>query len=368
METVVVTPGGSDKRAYSVHVGAGLVEKTSEWASSVEASQAFIIADARLAKNAQKLSQALTKAKWKVDRALVKVSESAKDYRKIFPLYTKLIEKNMDRHSVLFALGGGVIGDLTGFIAGSYLRGMRWVGVPSTLLAQVDSSIGGKTGVNHPLGKNLIGLFHQPSLVLCDTDLLQTLSLRDRVSGFAEMVKVSLTFDKAFYEFLVQHHQSILQLEPKYLDVAVVETIRQKADVVCQDEFERTGLRQILNFGHTMGHALESATEYRHFRHGEAVLLGMRLEMALSVIRGHLPHTKYQAVDDFLKTLPIPKIPKGLTPKKLVTGTKHDKKVKDGKVNYVLLEDIGKAVVDNQVSDSDVTQAWKMMIASENTL
>ncbi len=365
MQTVVVTPSGNQDRSYSVMVGPGLIDSL-PWAPLIKGKQAFIIADKRLEKMGRRLSTSLAKSGWNVGSATIPVSESAKDYRKIFSLYTKLIENRMDRDSVVFALGGGVIGDLCGFIAGTYLRGIRWVGVPTTLLAQVDSSLGGKTGVNHPLGKNLIGLFHQPSLVVCDTGLLPSLSARDRVSGYGEMIKCSLTFDKTFYDFLVQHKQSILDLESKYLDIAIVETLRHKAEVVRQDEFERAGMRQILNFGHTLGHALETATGYRRFRHGEAVLWGIQLELELSVIRGHLSAESRGPIAEFLSQLPLPALAKELKVSQILSGLKRDKKVKDGKVNFVLLESIGKAVIDNAVSDSDITQAWKIVSKKGN--
>jgi len=366
MEKIVVSPSGGQDRSYSVLVGASLLDKGADWVKGLSGNRAFIVGDACMSASASRLAQVLKGANWKVERSLLPVSEKTKDYRKIFPLYAELIKKKMDRQSVIFALGGGVIGDISGFVAGTYLRGIRWVGVPSTLLAQVDSSIGGKTGVNHPLGKNLIGLFHQPSLVLCDTDLLKSLSERDRVSGFGEMVKCGLTFDKNFYEFLAEYQTNIVALESKYLDIAIVGTLRQKADVVRQDEYERTGLRQLLNFGHTMGHALETATEYRRYRHGEAVLWGIRLEMALSVIRGHLPEATYQSVANGLTQLVVPALPKDLSVKKLLSGLKRDKKVKDGKVNFILLQSVGKAIVDNAVEDSQIAEAWKMVLKGES--
>ena len=199
-----------------------------------------------------------------------------------------------------------------------------------------------------------------PSLVVCDIDLLNTLSTRDRVSGLAEMLKCALTYDSNSYDFLIQNAQRILKLESAPLTKSIFETVGQKASVVQRDEYERRGLRQFLNFGHTMGHVLETATEYKRFRHGEAVLWGMRLEMALSTIRGHLPETVRQLVDGDLSKLPVPTLPK-IGPKALLSLLKRDKKVKDGKVNFILLEAIGKAVADNQVSDAEVLQAWKQV-------
>lgn len=365
METVVVTPSGDKSRAYSVMIGAGLVERADEYLGTLQIKKAFIIADKRLSKAKQALTQALTRGGCEVASVSIPVSESAKEYRKIFPLYTRMIEARMDRQSVIFALGGGVIGDLSGFIAGTYLRGIRWVGVPSTLLAQVDSSIGGKTGVNHPQGKNLIGCFHQPSAVICDTDLLKTLSKRDRVSGFAEMLKCALTFDAAQFDFLVNRYREILALDSSALPRAVEQTVRWKADVIQRDEFERSGLRQVLNFGHTLGHAIESATKYKRFRHGEAVLWGIRWETALSVVRGKLSAHDQKTIDQFLKTLSVPTLPATCTAKNISELIKTDKKVKDGKVHFVLLKAMGKTIVDSEVTPQAIAEAFTMIKAGK---
>lgn len=360
METVTVTPGGDRSRAYPVRIGWGLLKRSDAFAD-LPGKQAFIISDKKLAAPSKSLGLSLRKAGWVVRETSILVSESAKDYRKIFALYSKLIESKIDRDGVLFALGGGVIGDLSGFIAATYLRGIRWVGVPSTLLAQVDSSIGGKTGVNHPLGKNLIGAFHQPAMVICDTDLLRSLSARDRISGLAEMIKCGLTFDPVHYDFIVREHKKILNLEPETVSLAIAQSIRWKASVVEKDEYERSGLRRVLNFGHTVGHALESISNYKGFRHGEAILWGMRIENAISVVRGHLSESEQQKIEGFLSQLKIPDFPPTLTVKKLFAATLTDKKIKDGRVNYVLLSAVGKTVTDNLVSERDMSAALSLL-------
>lgn len=343
----------SRNRSYDIFVGFGLLDEMPKLISSLQTKRAFIVADARLSGLRGRLERALRKCGCEVASVSLKAAESSKDYRRLFPLYARMIEAKMDRHSVLFALGGGVIGDLSGFLAGTYLRGIRWVGVPTTLLAQVDSSVGGKTGVNHPLGKNLIGVFHQPSLVICDTKLLGTLSVRDRISGFGEMLKYGLAFDPTFFEFLSRNWKAILQLEARPLEKAISRSIAWKAEVVSADELERLGLRQTLNFGHTLGHAFESATDYRYFRHGEAVLLGMRLATALSVERGYLAENKFETIEAFLGQLPQPHVPK-LSLKTLLDFTKRDKKAKEGKVSFVLLKGIGRTVPDSEVQSRDL--------------
>jgi len=303
-----------------------------------------------------RLSRKLKANGIEVSQVSITANEGAKDYQKLFPLFSRLLQSGMDRNSVLFAVGGGVIGDLAGFVAATYLRGIRWVGIPTTLLAQVDSSIGGKTAVNHPLGKNLIGAFHQPSLVVCDTTILKTLSNRDRLSGFGELIKYGLAFDRRLFETLRNNHRSILQLSPKHLNPAIVAAIKWKTKVVSRDERETRGLRMTLNLGHTLGHAYESITGYRLFRHGEAVILGMRLAAALSVERGHLKEKVQLEIEEFLGALKTPRVPR-VSLKKLLGYTARDKKVEAGKVPFVLLSAIGKTVIDRKVSKDDIASA-----------
>lgn len=357
MERVKLSFGPGKKRGYDVLVGSGLLDKAASLVRPFKAKRAFIIADARMADVAKSLGRSLVKAGWETSGVSLKAQESAKDFRKMFEIFTQLIESGVDRHSVIFAVGGGVIGDLAGFVAGTYLRGIRWVGVPTTMLAQVDSSLGGKTGVNHPLGKNLIGVFHQPSLVLCDVSLLSSLSKRDVVSGLGEILKYGLAFDKKFFDFLDANLNELMVLSPKVLQKAISESAKWKAYVVGKDEFETLGLRKLLNFGHTLGHALESATEYKAFRHGEAILWGMRWASALSVERGHLSESQFARIDGVLRRLPVPAIPSHVTVDKLMSYTKRDKKAKDGKVDFVLLDRIGHTVIDNKIDRKVVAAA-----------
>jgi 3-dehydroquinate synthase len=295
---------------------------------------------------------------WKVQTVPVVAGDQAKDYRRAMSLTTRLVESRLDRQSVVLALGGGVIGDLAGFVAGTYLRGVRWVGLPSTLLAQVDSSIGGKTGVNHPLGKNLIGVFHQPSMVICDTALLGTLDMRDRVSGFAEMVKYGLIYDRRYFHQLVRHWRDVVGLDSTVLTAAIVRAARFKASVVAKDERETAGLRVCLNFGHTVGHAIEAATRYR-YRHGEALVVGMRVAAALSFVRGHLPAQEADEIDRFLKILPVPRIGSGVDLGQLFPYVQRDKKGRRGKVAFVLLQSIGETVLDDGVTRAHLAAAFR---------
>ena len=358
MSRVTVRLGAG--RDYNVLVGRGMLEVLPKVIQTLEPSRVMVIADTRLASVASRAVEELRLAGWNVASVLMRAGDRAKDLRHLSPLYGALIEHRMDRKSVVVALGGGVVGDVAGFVAGTYLRGIRWVGVPSTLVAQVDASIGGKTAVNHSRGKNLIGVFHQPAAVVCDTALLATLGARDRVSGFAEMVKIGLAFDAAYFRRLVVGARSVLALEPKALHDALTTALRWKARSVEKDERDTKGLRAKLNFGHTIGHALEVVTRYR-FRHGEALVVGMRVAAAVSVVRGLLSQGEYGEIDSFLRTLKIPAVPLGLTLRELMPVLERDKKAECGKVRFVLLRGVGVGAGDDGVTQEQLEQAFRMV-------
>lgn len=352
MERITVPLG------YDICVGAGVLAKAPKLLKpQAGGKKAFFIVDSRLKERARVLQRTLEKAGWTVDGVSLPAKEASKDFKKMFSLYSQMIRCGMDRHSTVFAIGGGVIGDLAGFVAGTYMRGIRWVGVPTTLLAQVDSSIGGKTGVNHPLGKNLIGVFHQPSIVLCDVTFLDTLSKRDVVSGVGEIVKYGIAFDETFFRSLDRDLEKLLELEG--IEKAVSESARWKAYVVGKDPYETRGLRALLNFGHTLGHALEASTGYGYFRHGEAIVWGMRWATRLSEARGHLSSRERQEVEAFLHRLPVPPIPKRVTLKQMLEYTKRDKKNKNGRLGFILLNRIGHAFVDHRVEKKQIAAAIK---------
>ena len=255
-------------------------------------------------------------------------------------LYDHLVQKRFERSSALIALGGGVIGDLTGFVAATYLRGIPFIQVPTTLVAQVDASIGGKTAVNHKRGKNLIGAFHQPKLVYSDVGALSTLSERDFRSGLAEVVKYGVIADENFFSFLEANTDRILKREPDSLLRAVKRSSEIKAEVVGQDERE-SGLRRILNYGHTIGHALETATGYRELTHGEAISIGMvyagRLAERLGICGPEVVERQTALLRVFGLPVALPKI----RPADILNCMELDKKVKDGKIHFVLADGIG---------------------------
>ncbi len=348
-------------RSYNVQIGSGAIEQTPNWLKRAPSKRAFVISDEKLTHARELTVGALSRDGWEVLEIPVQAGESLKDIEAVYPIYGKLLDGRANRDSVIFALGGGSIGDAAGFIASTYLRGIAWVGLPTTLLSQVDSSVGGKTGINHSSGKNLIGTFHQPSLVVCDTDFLLTLSRREVVSGLGEIVKYGIVFDPTFLSFLRRNTEKILALDCKILTQAIQKSIQWKCKVVAQDELDRQGVREVLNFGHTFGHALEAVTGFGRFQHGEAVIWGMRFALALSCERRRLKSAEWDSLDGFLKTLDVPALPTDFGPVEFIARMVQDKKVRDGRIHFVLLREPGKTVSDGHVKESEIVAAFHRM-------
>lgn len=337
-EFVVSTSQGQSR----VYIDFHLFSRIPRW---LPGKRAFILADEFLGEPAERLKSILAEANIPTTCVFLPGHETSKSFEFIYPLYTQMLNAGLERTSVLLALGGGVIGDIGGFLAGTYLRGIPWVGIPSTLLAQVDSAIGGKTGINHPSGKNLIGVFHHPNLVVCDLSLLRTLPAREMISGLGEMIKYALLEDENFFSWLEAHWASILNQEPEALKTAVTTCLLKKSKYIEQDEFDQKGTRELLNFGHTLGHALEAATEYNYFRHGEAVIWGMRAALYLSHEREILTSEKFHRIDTFLAQLPIPEIPPSISFDRILQAINMDKKKTHGRIRWILLENIGHPVI-----------------------
>lgn len=278
--------------------------------------------------------------------------EKYKTLRQIERIYDALISHRFERGSLLMALGGGVVGDMTGFAAATFLRGVSYIHVPTTLVAQVDASIGGKTGVDHSKGKNLIGSFHQPRMVFIDPATLSTLPRREFVAGIAEVVKYGVILGPAFFKYLESHVLSILALDADVLSSCIGRSASMKARVVAADEKE-SGLRRILNYGHTIGHAIETLTSYKRYKHGEAVSIGMSAAARLSNFLGLLPKEEVLRQENLLKRFGLPtKLPK-LAPERILDRILQDKKVNAGEVFFVLPEKIGAVRVD-RVSKKDI--------------
>lgn len=349
------------ERSYDIRIGSGAIRGLAGWLAHRESKRAFIISDRRLKAARESLHASLSGAGWQVHEIPVAAGEGLKDIESVYPIYGELLKAKANRDSVLFALGGGSIGDAAGFVAATYLRGIAWVGLPTTLLGQVDSAIGGKTGINHATGKNLIGSFHQPELVVCDTDFLRTLGPREIVSGFGEVVKYGLVYDPRFFSYLEKNARALLKLDRGTLATAIEKSVQWKCKAVAKDELDRKGVREVLNFGHTFGHALESATRYEKYQHGEAVIWGMRFALALSQARGRLKAAVRARADGFLRALKVPPVPREFGPAEFFDLMMHDKKVRDGKIHFVLVDRIGHAVSDNQVRRDDLFEAYRLL-------
>jgi 3-dehydroquinate synthase len=271
--------------------------------------------------------------------------EQYKDLSTLNLIYDKLLSERFDRHCTLLALGGGVVGDITGFAAATYQRGVHFVQIPTTLLAQVDSSVGGKTGVNHPKGKNMIGAFYQPRCVIADTDTLNTLDDRQLSAGLAEVIKYGVISDPEFFRWLEQNIGLLLQRDPQAMAFAIERSCQNKARTVAADEKE-SGVRALLNLGHTFGHAIETAMGYGSWLHGEAVAAGMVMAADLSRRSGWLSEEDVQRLERLLIKAGLPvRAPQQLSPETFLDAMAVDKKVKQGRINLVLLKHIGDAIV-----------------------
>lgn len=289
---------------------------------------------------------------------LVPDGERSKNLQTVGRVYEALIKGGADRATVVVAVGGGVIGDLVGFAAATFLRGVRLVHVPTTLLAQVDSAVGGKVGVNHALGKNLIGAFHPPRLVLADPSVLVTLDRREFRAGLYEVVKYGVIARPGLFERVRSRRDALFAFDEAELDAVVGESCRIKADVVSSDERE-SGLRRILNFGHTIGHALEAATDYRRFRHGEAVAQGMIGAAILGVRRGVTPPEVLDALRDIVASLgPLPAVA-DLSITEVVTAARRDKKIVAGTLHFVAATRLGETRELTDVSEKELKAALK---------
>ena len=359
-------------RTYDVHFGPNALRaiRTDARLRMPYPRRAVILADRRLPAAREKLYAALGSAMAGRKPLLselieipVEAGEGLKEMDRLLPIYGELLRAKADRDTLLFALGGGSVGDAAGFLAATYLRGIDWVGVPTTLLAQVDSAIGGKTGVNHAYGKNLIGAFHQPRLVVADPEFLRTLGPSEIISGLGEVVKTALLFDISLYRDIERTLPRLLARDERLLATITARAAAWKCKIVPKDEFDRKGVREVLNLGHTYGHALESRTKYKVFQHGEAVLHGMRFAVALSEVRGRLAPRASAEIDATLARFPVPPIPADFSTRDALARMARDKKVRNGKIHFVLLTRIGRAVSDGEVTERDLFAAQALFDA-----
>ncbi len=298
-----------------------------------------------------------------VNSLILPDGERYKTTQTLEKVYNFLLKNRYDRSVTLVALGGGVIGDLVAFAADTFMRGVSLIHIPTTLLAQVDSSIGGKCGVNHPLGKNLIGSFKHPKLVLIDTYTLKTLPRKEFMAGMAEVIKYALIKNKRFFNYINKNYEKILGLHDEDITKIVHTCATIKSQVVTEDELEN-GTRALLNFGHTFGHAIEASKNFKGILHGEAVSIGMNIASAISADRGHLNHEEYCEIEDMLDTMNMPTmIPKDVNVLSLMKHLNHDKKKISGKNRFILLKEIGDAFIDDKINDKYLADLSKNFIS-----
>lgn len=332
------------ERTYSIAIGSQLLSGISDWLQRerVSLTHAVCIADEQVSQSyAQPLQQALVKAGVRVSEILVPSGEKSKSAAELARIWDALLQAGTDRQSVVFAIGGGVVGDLAGMAASTYARGLRWIQIPTTLLAQVDSSVGGKTGINLEHAKNMAGTFWQPSLVLIDVDTLHSLPEREFVSGLAEVVKYGVIMDAPFFEWLEQHVDKILARFPEIIRDLIFRSCRCKAMIVTEDERETGTRRAILNYGHTYGHAIEAVAGYGQYLHGEAVAIGMTCAARLAATLGYCESGLLIRQTRLLTALSLPTVVGNLSPEELLNAMRTDKKNRDGQFRLILPTRIG---------------------------
>ena len=332
-----------DDRNYEIRIGSQLLDLPSSWQGLPKASAAVIVSNETVAPHyAERLRAQLRQLYARVDLVTLPDGEQHKDWASLNRICDHLLAEALDRKTVLFALGGGVIGDMTGFAAAIYMRGVPFVQVPTTLLAQVDSSVGGKTAINHPLGKNMLGAFYQPARVIADLDTLDTLPDRELRAGLAEVIKYGPIADAGFLCWIEDNLDALLGRDKMALAYAVRRSCEIKAEVVGQDEREQ-GLRAILNFGHTIGHAIESGLGYGEWLHGEAVACGMVLAADLSCRQGLMPQAFMERLQALIERAGLPVVPPKLGAARYLQLMRVDKKAESGAIRFVLIEALGRA-------------------------
>jgi 3-dehydroquinate synthase len=340
-------------RSYPIWIGQGLLNTGAYLLHPyISGQQVLIVSNPTVAAHYLAQTQQLLSAAKQLDVCLLPDGEAYKTLDNINAIISVLLEKQHHRRTHLVALGGGVTGDMTGFAAACYQRGVPFLQIPTTLLSQVDSSVGGKTGVNHALGKNMIGAFHQPSAVLMDVDVLKTLPRRELVAGLAEVIKYGLMADADFFVWLEQHADDLLALQSAALIHAIYRSCAIKAQVVSRDERE-SNVRATLNFGHTFGHALETLLGYGHWLHGEAVGLGMLMAVDLSARMGWVEVALVSRLENLLDRLQLPRFfSRNISVSEMLQSMQLDKKNQNGKLRLVLLKNLGEAVVTDDFDDS----------------
>jgi len=342
-------------RSYPIFIGTGLISQSELYLPYIKGKQALIVTNTTVEKlYLETVVKALTGIQ--VDTVVLDDGEQFKTTKELEKIYDALLKNKHNRTTTLIALGGGVVGDMCGFAAATYQRGVNFIQVPTTLLSQVDSSVGGKTGVNHPLGKNMIGAFHQPQAVIADTEVLNTLPSNELSAGIAEVIKYGLIADCEFYQWLQDNMSSLVAKQPGALAFAIERSCQNKADVVAQDEKEG-GIRATLNLGHTFGHAIEAEQGYGNWLHGEAVAVGMLQAADLSWRLGKITAQEVNELRQLLEVANLPVAgPENMTTTQYLEHMAVDKKVLDGRIRLVLLEKIGQAFITSEAPQELILQ------------
>jgi 3-dehydroquinate synthase len=345
-----------DAHSYPVYLGRGLLDDSSLWRQHLSPGKTLIVSNDVVAPlYLERLKTALGDIRPEVH--IIPDGEQFKTPETWYGILDRLVDMQARRDANLVALGGGVVGDITGFAAASYMRGIRFVQAPTTLLSQVDASVGGKTGINHARGKNLVGAFHQPAAVIIDSATLDTLQAREFNAGMAEVVKYGAIGDPEFLSWLEDHSDAIARRDHEALDHMVKRSVEDKARIVAEDEKE-AGIRALLNFGHSFGHALEAETAYRGFLHGEAVAIGMVTAARLSEARGLCKQGRADRLARLLKRFDLPvSIPAELESHSLAEAMQLDKKAVASGLRLVLIRELGEAMIDTDSTGDEIVTA-----------
>lgn len=360
MHTVRVELG---KNSYNILIGYDLNYEILKFVKESNFSQkSMLITDSNVERiYAYEIQSLLKRAGLEIAMVSVPAGEISKSWEVAEEILTAAIEYGLDRKSAIFALGGGVVGDLSGFVASIFMRGINFIQIPTSLLAQVDSSVGGKTAVNHELGKNLIGTFYQPKAVFIDVERLSTLLIAERISGLGEIVKYGVIYDEDFFSYLENHIDDINRMEVTAFEYIIKRSCEIKAEVVIKDEKEKD-LRRILNFGHTIGHAIEEATHYKDYKHGEAVSIGMIGAAHISRALNRIDDKTFNRLEELIDKLDMPLKAFGCDVEEMFKAIYRDKKTVNGKVNWVLMDSIGKVSIVDDVPDEIVKEAFNYII------
>jgi 3-dehydroquinate synthase len=345
--------------SYSIYIGAGILDQASVRLGNVIPSHKVVIITNPLLQNlyGEALKKNLIDNEYEVEILSVPDGEEQKSIGTATALYEKLEEFHAERTTSIIALGGGVIGDLAGFVAATYLRGIPFIQAPTTLLAQVDSSVGGKVAIDHNKLKNRIGAFYQPKLVISDTNTLRTLPYRDIANGLAEIIKHGLIWDESLFKFIDENMDRIISIDLEVLEELIYRAVKVKAAVIERDEKD-LNLRNILNYGHTIGHAIETLSDFQ-LKHGEAVAIGMELEGEIARRMGMLTDDELGLMNSVIKKAGLYATIPELKAEDIIDVMKHDKKVQNGRIRFVLLDSIGKAVIRDDVEMGLVEEILK---------